>query len=48
MPPKARQNSRDLAEREGRLLLTISALKKQEICNIREVARVYNISRTTL
>lgn len=48
MPPKARQNSRKLAEQEGRILLAISALEKQEIRNIREVARVYNISRSTL
>jgi hypothetical protein len=48
MPPKARQKSRNSAEQEGRIILAISALKKQEICNIREAARVYNISRTTL
>jgi hypothetical protein len=48
MPPKARTNSRDTIEKEGRILLAISALKKQEISNIREAARVYNIPRSTL
>jgi DNA invertase Pin-like site-specific DNA recombinase len=48
MPPKARQNSSNFAEKEERILLAISALEKQKICNIREVACVYNISRTTL
>jgi predicted HTH domain antitoxin len=48
MPPKARQNSSNFAEKEERILLAISALEKQKICNIREAARVYNISYTTL
>jgi predicted HTH domain antitoxin len=48
MPPKARQNSSNFAEKEERILLAISALEKQKICNIREAARFYNVSRTTL
>lgn len=48
MPPKAHQISKDLMEQEGRVLLAISALKKQEICSIAEAARVYNVLRTTL
>ena len=48
MPPKARQNSKKSAEQEGRILLAISALEKQEICTIREAARVYNVPRSTL
>lgn len=48
MPPKAHQNLRNSSEQEGRILLAISALKRQEICNIAEAARVYNIPRTTL
>ena len=48
MPPKARQNLRKSNEQEGRILLAISALKKEEICNIAKAARVYNIPRTTL
>ena len=48
MPPKARENLQKSNSQEGRLLLAISALKKQEIRNIREAARVYNVPRTTL
>jgi DNA-binding NtrC family response regulator len=48
MPPKARQNLRNSIEQEGRILLAISAFQKQEIRNITEAARVYNIPRTTL
>lgn len=48
MPPKARQNSRKSIEQEGRILLAISALKEEEISNIREAARIYNIPRSTL
>jgi hypothetical protein len=48
MPPKARQNSSNFAEKEERILLAISALEKQKICNICEAARFYNVSRTTL
>jgi hypothetical protein len=45
MPPKARQNNQYSEEQEGRLLLAISALKNQEIRNVREAARVYNVLR---
>jgi hypothetical protein len=48
MPPKARINSKNSVEQEGRIILAISALKKQEIRNVREAARVYNVPRTTL
>ena len=44
MPPK----SRNSIEQEGRVLLAISAIKKDEVRNIREAARVYNVPRTTL
>ena len=44
MPPK----SRNSFEQEGRILLAISAIKNDEICNIREAARLYNVPRTTL
>jgi hypothetical protein len=47
MSPKARQNPSNPAKKERRVLLAISALENQEICNIREAARVYKISRTT-
>jgi hypothetical protein len=48
MPPKARQNNQNSDEQEERLLLAISVLKNQEICNVYEAARVYNIPCTTL
>jgi DNA invertase Pin-like site-specific DNA recombinase len=48
MPPKARQNSRNSIEKEGRIILAISALNKQEISSIREAARIFNISHATL
>ena len=48
MPPKSRQKSRNLIEQEGRLILAISALKKQQISSIRQAARVYTIPESTL
>jgi hypothetical protein len=48
MPPKARPKSKNSVEQEGRILLAVSALKKKEILNIREAARVYNVPYTTL
>jgi hypothetical protein len=43
MPPKARQNSRNLIEKEGRILLVLSALKKKnkEIATIRDTAKTF-------
>ncbi|GMG43821.1 unnamed protein product [Aspergillus oryzae var. brunneus] len=48
MPPKAARKLKDSIEQEGRILLAISAIKKQEIRTIAEAARIYNIPRTTL
>jgi hypothetical protein len=48
MPPKALKNSKESIEKEGRVLLAISAIKKAEISSIREAARVYNVSHTIL
>ena len=48
MPPKARINSKNLVEQEGRVLLAVLALKNKEILNIHEAARVYNVPYTTL
>jgi hypothetical protein len=48
MPPKARQNSRNSAEQEGRILLAISAIKNKQITQIAKAARVYNVPRSTL
>ena len=44
MPPK----SRNSFEQEGRILLAISAIKNDEICNICEAACLYNVPYTTL
>ena len=48
MPPIRSQSSSNSAEQEGRVLLAIEAFKKKEISSIREVARVFNIPRSTL
>lgn len=48
MPPKQRQTSRKSIEQEGRIQLALLALQKGEIYNIREVARRFQIPRTTL
>ncbi|CRL30130.1 Helix-turn-helix, Psq [Penicillium camemberti] len=48
MPPIRSQSSSNLAEQEGRILLAIQAFKNQEISSIREVARRFNIPRSTL
>ena len=48
MPPKLRAKIKDQVEQEGRVLLAISSLRKKEITNIREAARLYDVPRTTL
>lgn len=48
MPPKSRAKIKDQVEQEGRVLLAISSLRKKEITNIREAARLYDVPRTTL
>ena len=48
MPPKSRAKKKDQVEQEGRVLLAISSLRKKEITNIREAARLYDVPRTTL
>jgi hypothetical protein len=48
MPPKRAQSGRNSVEQEGRLLLAIQAIKNKEITSIREVARRFNVPRTTL
>ena len=48
MPPTRSQNRRKLTEQEGRILLAIQAIKKQEKLSIREAARIYDIPHTTL
>lgn len=49
MPPKAHQNSKNLAHQEGRILLAISAIKNRENpLTIRKAARLYDVPFTTL
>lgn len=48
MPPKALKNLKELIEKKGRVLLAISAIKKQEISFIREAARVFNLTSTII
>lgn len=48
MPPNRSRLSRDSIEQEGRLLLAIQAIKKEEISTIRDAARRFNVPRSTL
>ena len=48
MPPIRSRSSSNSAEQEGRILLAIQAFKNKEISSIRELARRFNIPRTTL
>ena len=48
MPPIRKQASQKLTEQEGRILLAIKAIQKQEICSIRQAARHFNVPLTTL
>lgn len=48
MPPIHSRSSKNLVEQEGRILLATEAFKNQEISSIREVARRFNIPRSTL
>lgn len=48
MPPIRSQTSRNSAEQEGRILLAIQAIKKQEIATITLAARTFNVPRSTL
>jgi predicted HTH domain antitoxin len=45
MPENTRQKA---IEQEGRLVLAINAIKKQQITKIREAARLYDVPRSTL
>ena len=45
MPPIRTQSSQNRTEQEGRILLAIQAIKKQEIRSIREAARQFNVPR---
>ena len=48
MPPKARQNLQNSAEKEERILLAISAINNKQITQIAKAARLYNVPRSTL
>lgn len=48
MPPIRTQASRNSIEQEGRVLLAISAIQKQEITSIHEAARPFNVPYSTL
>ncbi|EED15968.1 conserved hypothetical protein [Talaromyces stipitatus ATCC 10500] len=48
MPPIRNKKSKYLIEQEGRILLAISDFQNGKISTIAEVARIYNIPRTTL
>ena len=48
MPPLRSQSSSNLTEQEGRILLAIQAFKKKEVSSIREVARRFNIPKSSL
>ena len=48
MPPIRTQSSRKREEQEGRILLAIQAIQKQEIPSIREAARQFDVPRSTL
>ena len=48
MPPNRNRSSRNLIKQEGRALLTILAIRKNEITAIREVARRFDVLESTL
>ena len=48
MPPIRTEKSRKSTEQEGRILLAIQAIEKQEIPSIREAARRFNVPYTSL
>ena len=48
MPPIRSRSSTNIVEQEGRILLAIQAFKNQEISSIREVARCFEVPRSTL
>jgi hypothetical protein len=48
MPPKRTESSRKSAHQEGRILLAIQAIKNDQTIPIYEVARRFDVARTTL
>ena len=48
MPPIRSQTSQKRVEQEGRLLLAIQAIKKEEFTSIRKAAEIFDVPRSTL
>ncbi|OJJ65627.1 hypothetical protein ASPBRDRAFT_139700, partial [Aspergillus brasiliensis CBS 101740] len=48
IPPKSDISSKTAVEQEGRILLAIESIQKDQVASIREAAHVFNIPRTTL
>jgi hypothetical protein len=48
MPLIRTQSSQNPIEQEGRVLLAIQVIKNQEICAIREAARIFKAPETSL
>jgi hypothetical protein len=48
MPPIRTQSSRNLIKQEGRVLLAIQAIQKQEIISVREAASHFTVPEATL
>jgi transposase-like protein len=48
MPPIRSQSSQKRIEQEGRILLAIQSFQNQEKCSIRQLARDFDVSVTTL
>jgi hypothetical protein len=48
MPPIRSQSSQNRIEQEGRILLAIQAIQKQEIISIRETARRFEVLFSSL
>jgi DNA invertase Pin-like site-specific DNA recombinase len=48
MPLVRSRSSQNSIEQEGRILLAIQAIQNKEISSVREVARRFNVPRSTL
>ena len=48
MPPEQHKKLKDLIEQEGRILLAISAIQKDQVSGPAEAACVFNVPQSTL